>query len=225
MKINTLYEDDFYVAIDKPAGILSVTIPGKSEKQVTDFIDNSSAYLVHRLDRYTSGVLLLAKSRESLDEIQKQFKERKINKIYKSLVFGIPPEAGKINSPLKRREKSRMKFRVSGSQDSRNALTEFKRIKTFDSKVGKFSLLSVKIFTGRTHQIRVHLSSIKFPVVCDDEYGRKKENKKIAKKIGLKRQFLHAETLGFKHPFTGKEISILSDLPEELKTCLEKIQA
>ena len=227
-----VFEDNYFLAVDKPAGVLSVPSEKrgnpKQDGQSSLFnvldLPEDSLFPVHRLDRDTSGVLLLAKSKEALEKMQNIFRERRIKKIYKALVLGITPKKGRINSPIKRRERSRTKFRVSNAVGAREALTEFETRETFRLEFGSFSLLQVRIFTGRTHQIRVHLSSIGFPVLLDFDYGRRQENEVFSRRTNLSRQFLHASNLEFEHPFSKEKIEITAKLSQDLSSALRLLR-
>ena len=176
------------------------------------------AGIVHRLDKETSGIILVAKTAESFENLQKQFKERIVKKTYLALAHGdVKPEEGIINVPVGRLPWNRKQFGVVAG--GRESLTRYKRIKNYElrimNKAEQFTLLELYPETGRTHQIRVHLKHIGHPIFADFLYaGRKisREDRKL-----LSRVFLHASKISFLHPKTGKQISFESSLPEELQ--------
>jgi 23S rRNA pseudouridine1911/1915/1917 synthase len=205
-KIEILFEDENLKIINKPAGVLAYPLPGSDEKTVGDMV---GAKPCHRLDRDTSGILILAKNDEAHQKIQAIFKARKITKKYKTLVWGkVEPEEGEINIPLGRGSKDRLK--VVPKKDGRESRTQYIVEKYFPNS--DMSLCDINLLTGRTHQIRVHFSAIGHPVVGDQKYSNKKTD--------LSRQFLHAYHVEFVSPFTGKAIKVESDLPTELKEYL-----
>lgn len=207
--MNILYEDKYIIAVEKPAGILAFPIPGSTEKTIGDMV---GALPCHRLDRDTSGIMLLAKSEEVKLAMQKLFKDRNIRKEYIALVWGkVEPDKGEIKIPLGRGTKDRM--RIVPDAEGRESHTIYS-VRRYYPK-SDMSLLSVEIKTGRTHQIRVHFSSIGHPVVGDKEYSRK-----LAE---LSRQFLHAESISFNHPYTKKRINLTLKLPKELKDYLKTL--
>lgn len=219
--IEVLFEDDDIIAVNKPAGVL-VYLPDGFDKEETllDMLSDKLNFeeidqrngVVHRLDRETSGVILFAKNKEAEEALKAIFKKRKIKKYYKALCFGdITPKTGKIDIPLGRGAKDRLKVVPKGS--GRVSVTNYEQIKYFPKS--DISFLDIEIETGRTHQIRVHLSSIGYPVVGDVKYTKKKSD--------LGRQFLHASKISFKHPFSGKLLEITSELPNELKTFLNQL--
>lgn len=219
--IEILFEDSDLIAINKPAGTLVYLPEGfKKEETLLDILSGKLDFkeisqrngVVHRLDRETSGVILFAKNKESEEALKAIFKKREIKKYYKALCFGnITPKTGKINIPLGRGAKDRLK--VVPKRSGRASVTNYEQIKYFPKS--DISFLDVEIETGRTHQIRVHLSSIGYPVVGDTKYTKKKS--------ALDRQFLHASKVSFKHPFSGKLLEITSELPNDLKTFLNQL--
>lgn len=209
VSINVLYEDEYLKVVEKPAGVLSFPLPGSSEKTIGDM---AKGLPVHRLDRDTSGILILAKNEEAKAAMQKLFKDRQIEKRYKALVWGnLEPAVGEINIPLGRGTKDRL--RVVPSHGGRESVTQYSMEKYFNG--ANTSLIDVNLKTGRTHQIRVHFNAIGHPVVGDKKYSNRKSN--------LSRQFLHAYKIEFKHPYTDKKISLSSDLPEDLSDYLREL--
>ncbi|MBI5753567.1 RluA family pseudouridine synthase [Candidatus Peregrinibacteria bacterium] len=231
-----LYQDKACMVINKPAGVSVYPINSDDKSPtVLDFVENIIKYkfndprrpgIVHRLDKETSGVLILAKNQSSLENLMAQFKAREVKKVYLALVSGgLQYPEGIINSPIARSHRHRKKMSLVGPGLGREAISAYKVLKVFriDHK-HIFSLLEVQIFTGRTHQIRVHMSSIGHPVVGDVTYGNPALNRFFGKKFGFKRQFLHSYLIGFKSPDTKKEISVKAALPKELKDLKTRLQ-
>ena len=241
-KIAVLYEDKNFLALYKPAGILvhkvkSLKLKVLEETLVDWVLDNYPEVkkvgddtiirpgIVHRLDKDTSGIILIARNQEFFNYLKNLFQTGKIKKNYLALVCGkLEPKTGIIEKPISLKTGT-TKRTVWKGKIEKEAITEFKVIKFLKLKVNKvnkekeqiFSLLEVMPKTGRTHQIRVHLASIGHPIVGDFLYG-KKENI-----LGLKRQFLHAQSLEFSLP-DNKRIKIECDLPEDLNSALSKLE-
>lgn len=223
-----LYEDEHLLAIDKPAGVavhggsgvsFGVIEQLRQARPAAKFLE-----LVHRLDRDTSGILLVAKKRSALTHLQDQFRERETGKTYLALVPGTWPANKKvIDSPLHKYLQAdgerRVKVVAKDDPDGMRSITLVKVQKSLPAVVGGkgpgFSLLEVTIKTGRTHQIRVHLASEGHAIAGDDKYGDFELNKQFQKQ-GLKRMFLHAWRLRFAHPLSGENIQLQSQLPVEL---------
>lgn len=204
-KFKILYQDNNVLAIDKEAGVVCDDIKGR----------------VHRLDKDTSGIILAAKNEKSLEFLQKQFKERRVEKKYIALVAGAPrADEGKIETLLGRSPKDRRKQKVflphePSAQGKREAITEYKVVERFEN----YALLEVTPRTGRKHQIRAHLAYLGHPIAGDKLYGFKNQ----PCPDGLKRQFLHAGYLKIELP-DGKIQEFTSDLPQELKETIEKLK-
>ena len=227
--IDVVYEDDTLVVVNKPAGL--VVHPAAGTPSGT--LANALAFhfqqlpargvrpgIVHRLDRDTSGVIVVAKTEAALENLSDQFRDRTVFKSYVALVHGrMSPDSGKIDQPLARDRSNRTRMAVV--RGGRNALTLYRVRRSFD----RFTLLDVELKTGRTHQIRVHLAWLKHPVVGDETYGGGRDNtiqdpKLRAHVRNLKRHFLHAEKLSFTHPKTGEVVKFESPLPAELSALL-----
>ena len=215
-----LFEDDHLLAIDKPAGVAvhggSGVSFGVIEQLRQARPDARLLELVHRLDRETSGVLLIAKKRSALKHLQEQFRERSTGKTYLALVAGDWPERLKvIDTPLHKYLQGDGERRVrvvdAAHPDAMRAVT---LVKVRERRDG-CSLLEVTIKTGRTHQIRVHLAAQGHPIAGDDKYGDFDWNRRLQKR-GLKRMFLHAWRLQFTHPATGERVQLNAELPPEL---------
>lgn len=206
-KIKIIYEDKFLLAVDKPAGL---TVDGLKDWLLEKkHILLPRAGIVHRLDKGTSGVLLVAKTEEVLVELKKQFKERLVEKVYVALVEGDLPFRGEIKMPVARSKYRFAAFTVS--EVGKEALTRFEVTAKFKRDNKTFSLVEVKPKTGRTHQIRVHFTYMGWSLVGDKFYGSKDS---------LQRPFLHAHSLKFHHPKKG-EMKLISDLPEDLESHLK----
>ena len=218
--LTVLYEDPDVVAIDKPAGMVVHSGAGVHSGTLVNALLHRFASLsrsagemrpgiVHRLDRYTSGVLLVAKNDAAHQRLAEQFASRKVEKTYLALVHGsIKQDHGRIEKPITRdpRQRTRMTARLSRG---RAAWTEYRVLRRFPG----FTFLEVRIGTGRTHQIRVHLASIGHPVVGDRLYGAPA---KVAGRPALPRFFLHAHRIRFQQPSTGQPVTIESPLPPDL---------
>jgi 23S rRNA pseudouridine1911/1915/1917 synthase len=236
--IDIVFEDEFLAVIDKPAGM--VVHPGAGVSSGT--LANAIAYhfgfqipdstsgpairigIVHRLDKDTSGLIVVAKDEQTLEELSRQFREREVFKSYTALVHGSPVQnSGKIDRPMARDRWHRTKMTVAAN--GRAALSLWKVRERFE----KFTLLDVEIKTGRTHQIRVHLASINHPVVGDSVYNEGRDNtisnQEIKRSVtALNRQFLHAERLGFTHPRSGEKMDFCRELPDELEKIISVVK-
>jgi 23S rRNA pseudouridine955/2504/2580 synthase len=222
-----LLEDEFLIALDKPAGVavhggsgvsFGVIEQLRQARPGAKFLE-----LVHRLDRETSGILLVAKKRSALTNLQEQFRERETGKTYLALVIGNWPGNRKvIDTPLHKYLQAdgerRVKIVARDDPDGMRAITLVKVAGRLDG----FSLLEVTIKTGRTHQIRVHLASEGHPIAGDDKYGDFELNKRLQKQ-GLRRMYLHAWRLQFNHPATGERVELLAGLPPELKNFADHV--
>jgi 23S rRNA pseudouridine955/2504/2580 synthase len=214
-KLPILYEDDALVALDKPSGLAvhggSGVAHGVIESLRSMRPDAKFLELVHRLDRETSGVLLVAKKRSALVALHEMLRGRDMDKRYLAGVKGrFRNELQRVSLALSKRDTEEGK-RVSVSKDGQSAETVFRLVE----RNAEFSLLEAELLTGRTHQIRVHLAALKHPVLGDDKYGDFELNKALRKR-GLKRMFLHAARLSFAHPLTGAPLALESSLPPDL---------
>jgi len=219
--LNIIYEDDDLLVVDKPAGLAVHPAPGHPGHtlinailshfpHLADISDSLRPGVVHRLDKDTSGVMLVAKNRAAQANLINQFRARSVAKAYLVLVKGkLTPERGIIEAAIGRDPRNRKRMAVVTL--GREARTEYRVIKY----IGDYTLLEVIPETGRTHQIRVHLSAIGYPVVGDVVYG--------VKSSYLSRQFLHACRLGFKLPSTGEYVEFKSELPLDLEQALRDI--
>jgi len=236
-----IFEDDDVLVLDKPSGMIVnradttrgiQTVQDWIEEKLeirnlkleipSDFVRRSG--IVHRLDKETSGVLLVAKTSAAFENLQKQFKERKVKKRYLVLVHGkVEPQEGVIEVPIARSPFNREKFGVF--LGGRPARTKYKvlsiKYKVLGKKEEPLTLLEVSPETGRTHQIRVHLKYIGHPVVGDEKYAGRKTAREDRK--WCSRQFLHASYLSFIHPKTGKQVIVSSKLPSDLQQIIMKL--
>ncbi len=227
-----LMEDEAMMAIDKPAGVAvhggSGVSFGVIEQLRRARPGLANLELVHRLDRETSGVLLVAKKRSALKNLQDQFRDRETGKTYLALVLGLWPSNKKvIDSPLMKYTlpngvgEGERRVKVVGKDDP-NGMRSITLVRVART-VGPYTLLEVTIKTGRTHQIRVHLASQGHPIAGDDKYGDFEHNK-LLQKMGLKRMFLHAWQLKFQHPQSHRPVSLQAPLPSELQKFVDGIQ-
>lgn len=246
MNIGIIYEDKDLLVLDKPAGITvnksDTTIHEETVQdwieariidlgfRISEFDKDSDFYkragIAHRIDKETSGILLVAKNKESFEALQAQFKDRKVKKTYIALVHGkVEPGEGEIRVPVGRLPWNRKRFGVLAG--GKEAVTRYKVIETRYKFSGKdkesLSLLELNPETGRTHQIRVHLKYINHPIFADFLYAGRKTSRDDRK--DLERVFLHAGGISFYHPKTGEQISFESRLPEELKNFWESLDS
>lgn len=222
------YDDEDLVVVDKPVGVAAHPSPGWTGPTVIGGlaaagyrISTSGAAerqgVVHRLDVGTSGLMVVAKSERAYTSLKRQFKERTVEKVYHAVVQGLlDPLRGTIDAPIDRHPTQDYRFAVvAGGKPS---VTHYETLEAFPHA----SLVEVHLETGRTHQIRVHMSALRHPCVGDLTYGA---DPVLAGRLGLQRQWLHAVRLGFDHPATGARIEVTSELPEDLRTALERLRA
>jgi len=249
--LDIVYEDAELAIINKPAGMMVHAGAGPTEDQrnrgtmVNALLHHFSTLsgvggelrpgIVHRLDKETSGLIAVAKTDDAHRKLAEQFAKREVKKTYVALVHGtIKKDSGTIDTKIARDEVRRTRMTTRGS-DGRDAVSHYKVVERIESPYGKFTLVEVRIDTGRTHQIRVHMSSIGHPVVGDALYGASKEIRKsvplpknarpgIPAAISLPRNFLHAEKLELIHPRTGQHVSLTRPIPPELKSFLELLR-
>lgn len=231
--LDIIYDDEYLAVVNKPAGLVVHPAPGNPNHtmvnallhrfgQLSEDTDDFRPGIIHRLDKNTSGLLLVAKNDSVARKLRQQIAERRITKIYHVITCGhLPDAAGTIDLPIGRSMKDRKKMIVTNVK-SREAITKYRVLDRFRIN----DLVEVNLVTGRTHQIRVHLTHINRPVLGDPDYGgRQRWLKGIGpteRKAGrallnmIDRQALHAKSLTFTHPVSGKEISVTSDLPDDL---------
>jgi 23S rRNA pseudouridine1911/1915/1917 synthase len=217
------YQDDHLLVFDKAPGLVVHPARGHREGTLAQLLgplaaggEEGRAGIVHRLDRDTSGLLVVARSDEAHRLLQTALAERRIEREYIALVEGRPPaRSGTIEAPIGRDPRVRTRMAIGGI-NPREARTHF----TLDRALPETTLLRLHLDTGRTHQIRVHLQAIGHPVCGDPEYGTGGRDSIL----GLERQFLHAARLSFEHPFTGLAVEVISPLPADLQSVLERAE-
>ena len=242
-KLDIVYEDEDLIIINKPAGIVMHPGAGNFDKTIVNALinydknslsnigDELRPGIVHRIDKNTSGLIVVAKNNETHENLSIQFSKHSITRVYQLLIWGkVKPSKGKIETFITRSSKNRQMMEVSRTK-GKKAITNYKTIEIFENEyTPTLSLLECKLETGRTHQIRVHMNFMGNSIVGDDKY--KKKFKKIKninvtlekKLINLKRQFLHAKTIGFIHPKKNKEMIFNSILPQELEIILKMLR-
>lgn len=226
--IEILYQDPDLVVIDKPVAMAVHPSPGWQGETVVNTLAEQGVLLsssgaseregvVHRLDANTSGVMVLAKSAIAYEDLKDQFRERKTSKTYYALVQGhLEPGEGTIDAPIDRHPKHGEKFAVVSS--GRPSKTHYRTQEAFRGA----SLVEIDLETGRTHQIRVHMSAVGHPLVGDTLYGA---DPKFAAELGIQRQWLHATRLTFRHPVTGEVMTFESEFPKDLAASLARLRA
>jgi 23S rRNA pseudouridine1911/1915/1917 synthase len=218
MDLDVPYEDEHLLVVDKPAGLVVHPAPGHAQGTLVHGLlaydveggdEPERPGIVHRLDRDTSGLLVVARSPEAHRRLQALVQSRALTREYLALVVGRPrSRRGTIDAPIGRDRQDALRHSLD-SDTLREAVTHFE----VEELLRRHALLRVALETGRTHQIRVHLAAIDLPVAGDPLYGRPGE-------LGLRRQFLHAARLAFEHPFTGEPVDVRSTLPADLETAL-----
>ena len=227
--LEILYEDNDIIVVNKPKGMVVHPANGNPDGTLVNAVmaichDSLSGIggeirpgIVHRLDKDTSGVIVVAKNDKAHINLSEQIKNHKVEKTYLALVKGFVKEnEATINMPIGRSTSNRKKMAVTKS--GKQAITHFKVIKRYKTHKQDYALLEVKIETGRTHQIRVHLSQIGYPIVGDSTYSNGKNE------WGIEGQCLHAKSLKFKHPITGKEMYIEAKLPQYYEELLRELE-
>ena len=239
-KLDIVYEDEDLIVINKPAGIIMHPGAGNFDNTIVNALinydknslsnigDELRPGIVHRIDKNTSGLVVVAKNNQTHEHLSKQFNKHSIKRIYQLLIWGkIRPSKGKVETLITRSSKNRQMMEDSNTK-GKKAITNYETLQIFDNdRTPTLSLLNCKLETGRTHQLRVHMNYLGNSIVGDDKY--KKKFKKIKnidptlkeKLINLNRQFLHAKILGFIHPKKKEEMIFNSILPQELEIILE----
>jgi len=227
--LDIVYEDADLIVINKPAGMVVHPAAGHDSGTLVNALLSHCPELrgvgeemrwgiVHRLDKDTSGLILVAKTGAARENLQRQFKNRSVAKVYLALVEGhLTPPQGLIDVPIGR-DKVRRK-RMTVVPDGRPSRTMYKAIEFFVKSQRSYTLVEVRPQTGRTHQIRVHLAWLKFPVVGDTVYGHRRKTT-----LPLKRHFLHAQSLTFRLPSDGREVTFTAPLPSDLASVLEALR-
>lgn len=231
------YEDDYLMVISKQAGLVCHPADGYFGDTLVNALiahcgkehlcdvqgEQDRLGIVHRLDKDTSGLMLCAKTNEVGLALMEDIRTRDVDRHYLALVHGwIPLETGLVDAPIARGERNRLRMQVSDRDNARSSITTFEVKRRFSP--GKnddgFTLIDCKLYTGRTHQIRVHMEYIKHPCVGDPTYGWSKRDN-----LGLERQFLHSYRLNFTHPVTGERMSFEDTLPADLQAVLDELDA
>jgi 23S rRNA pseudouridine1911/1915/1917 synthase len=219
MDLRIAYEDEYLVVVDKPSGLVVHPAPGHARGTLVHGLlahdvaggDAERPGIVHRLDRDTSGLMVAARSEEAHRRLQDLVRRHGLDRHYAALVVGRPrSRTGRIEAPIGRDRRDPLRHSLD-TDTPRDAVTHFE----VRELLPRHTFLDVRLETGRTHQIRVHLSALGLPVAGDPVYGRPHE-------LGLDRQFLHARRLGFEHPFTGEQVDVESKLPDDLEAALER---
>jgi 23S rRNA pseudouridine1911/1915/1917 synthase len=222
-----VYEDDDLAVVNKPVGVAAHPSPGWTGPTVVGALAAAGVSLsqsgpperqgiVHRLDVGTSGLMVVAKSDAAYTFLKRAFKERTVEKIYHAIAQGhLDPTVGTIDAPIGRHPSSDFKFAVI--EGGRPSVTHYEVLEMFPAA----SLLEIHLETGRTHQIRVHMTAMRHTLVGDLQYGA---DPTLAKRLGLTRQWLHAKELAFEHPTRGTELRVTSDYPDDLAAALDKFR-
>ncbi|MBR3316000.1 MAG: RluA family pseudouridine synthase [Atopobiaceae bacterium] len=234
------FEDDYLMVLSKQAGLVCHPSPGHEDDTLANALVAHCGYdhlgmlqgeerpgIVHRLDRDTSGLMLTAKDDETQHALQDLIRLRILDRRYLTLVQGfVAPDEGTITTGIARSSRDRTRMMVSDEPGVREAITTFRTLERFEAgpRDDGFSLLECHLFTGRTHQIRVHMRHIAHPVVGDQVYGlRTKRGREEPRNLGLERQFLHSWRIAFDHPVTGAHIELKDALPQDLQEILASI--
>ncbi len=228
--LDVVYEDDDLLVVNKPAGMVVHPSHGHSQGTLVNALlarypnltvgDSGRPGIVHRLDRDTSGLIVVAKTEHALEHLRRQFKSRKVRKTYLALVHGQPPAPeGIIEAPVGRDPRQRQRMAVIA--DGRPARTRYK----VREELGDYSLLSIAPETGRTHQIRVHLAWLGVPVAGDPVYGHERGARRVKADMGLERQFLHAWRLSFERPGGEESVSLEVPLPADLQQAIDLLRS
>ncbi len=242
-KLDIAHEDDDLIIINKKAGISMHPGAGNYDKTLVNALMNYNSKnlsnigdelrpgIVHRIDKDTSGLVVIAKNNNSHENLSNQFSEHSIKRVYQALIWGkLRPQKGKIETLINRSSRNRQLMEVS-TKKGKKAITNYKTLEVFENnKTPTLSLVECRLETGRTHQIRVHMSYKGNNILGDNKYKKKfKKLKNIDPNIEksilkLDRQFLHAKVIGFTHPKTGKKIEFDSNLPNDLEKILKKLR-
>ena len=242
-KLNIIYEDSDLLIINKPAGIIMHPGAGNYDNTIVNALmhyckgnlsnigDELRPGIVHRIDKDTSGLVVIAKNNETHEDLSKQFNKHTINRIYQLMIWGkLRPQSGKIETLITRSSKNRQLMEV-GISKGKMAITNYNTLEIFENdKTPTFSFIECLLETGRTHQIRVHLSYLGFPIVGDNTYGGRRKyvkgtSENLRSKINqFKRQALHASSLTFIHPSTKEVLTFDSELPDDMKQLIRALK-
>ncbi len=242
-KLDIIFEDEDLIVLNKPSGIAIHPGAGNFDNTIVNALMHYNKFslsnigdelrpgIVHRIDKNTSGLIVIAKNNQTHEHLSIQFKEHTITRIYQLLVWGkVRPSKGKIETLITRSSKNRQMMEVSRTK-GKKAITNYKTVQIFENKsTPTLSLIDCKLETGRTHQIRVHMNYLGHSIVGDDKYKKKFKkikniNPQLEKQLtNINRQFLHAKTIGFIHPKKNKEMIFNSILPQELNIILKMLR-
>ncbi|MCD8200250.1 MAG: RluA family pseudouridine synthase [Coriobacteriaceae bacterium] len=239
------YEDEHIIVLSKQAGLVCHPSRGHwdgtlanallahcGQGHLAEVQGEDRPGIVHRLDQDTSGLMLAAKTDVAAARLQEEIRIRDIDRRYLALVHGhIAPDTGMVDAPIARDVQERTRMKVSDEPDARSAITTFTVLERFDASASDegYTLIECKLYTGRTHQIRVHMAYIKHPVVGDQLYGRaanakaRNRDRFLKSERGLRRQFLHSYRLSFPHPISEEAMDFHDDLPEDLQSVLDDL--
>ncbi|HYE27295.1 MAG TPA: RluA family pseudouridine synthase [Allosphingosinicella sp.] len=228
-----VFEDEHLLVVDKPAGMVVHPAAGNADQtMVNALLHHCSGHLsgiggvarpgiVHRIDKGTSGLLVVAKTDPAHEGLAAQFARHSIARVYKAIVAGLPsPPAGTIDAPLARSAANRQKMAIVAGSRGKRAVTHYRLLEP----LREAALVECRLETGRTHQVRVHMTSIGHPLLGDPSYGRTRQaHRELLKKLGFERQALHAAELGFVHPVTKQALSFKSDVPSDMQELLSAL--
>ena len=233
--LDIIYEDDDLIVINKPAGMVVHPAPGNRDKTLVNALlahcgtslsgigGVARPGIVHRLDKDTSGLMVVAKNDLAHHGLTRQFADHSLSRTYQALIWGLPmPSSGSVDACIGRHPRDRKKMAVTSAQKGKTALTHYRVLEDYD----EVSLVECKLETGRTHQIRVHLAHLKHPVVGDTTYGSHRNPGKYDSASALRafpRQALHAIQIQFIHPRTGKKMRFKVDLAEDMRKLIRKL--
>jgi len=232
-KVEIIFEDDSFVIVNKPANFLAIPDRYIADKpNLVDFLKKryEDIFVVHRLDKETSGLMILTKTKEAHKNLSDQFENRKLTKIYKAIVLNTPSEpVGLIELPMSQSDNPRKGMIINPK--GKAASTKYRILETFSD----YTYIDVKLLTGRMHQIRLHMSSINCPIVCDKMYGdgepillsnlkRKYRRSGEVERPLLHRTALHASELEFNHPHSGEQVKLSVDIPKDMKAVLYQLR-
>ncbi|WP_150291800.1 RluA family pseudouridine synthase [Sphingobium estronivorans] len=228
-----VHEDAELIVIDKPAGLVVHPAAGNldgtlvnallhhCQGQLSGIGGVARPGIVHRIDKDTSGLLVVAKSDRAHEGLSKQFKDHSIDRLYAAIVYGVPqPGAGMVDTWIGRSDADRKKMAVHREGRGKHAVTHYRTVQ----KLRGAALVECRLETGRTHQVRVHMAHLGHPLIGDPVYGRERKGfKSILETLGFKRQALHAKRLGFIHPVTGESLSFDSQIPADMQELLSEL--
>lgn len=231
--LNIVHEDADLIVIDKPAGLVVHPAAGNLDGTLVNALLHhcrgqlsgiggvARPGIVHRIDKDTSGLLVVAKSDRAHDGLAQQFKAHSIDRLYAAIVYGVPqPPSGTIDTWISRSDADRKKMAVHREGRGKHAITHYRTMQRLHGA----ALVECRLETGRTHQVRVHMTHLGHPLIGDPVYGRERKGfKSILETLGFKRQALHAKRLGFIHPLSGEKLSFDSPLPVDMQELLSEL--